>query len=124
MAEEETGTETGEASEEQIPGQISEDEIAQYYGDFAENFTIPETRTAEILYVPNDLILKKYAASDEQVEEYFKTHQKELDTPEKREVLQMVFLDKATAEKALNELNNTQENDILLRNKYDIFGSV
>ncbi len=92
-----------------IERKISEDEISQYYSDFAENFTIPETRTAEVLYLPNDLILKKYAASDEQVEDYFKTHKKELDTPEKREVLQMVFLNKETAEKALADLNSGKE---------------
>ena len=101
-----------------IERQISEDEIAQYYSDFAENFTVPETRTAEVLYLPNDLILRKYAASDEQVEEYFKAHKKELDTPEKREVLQMVFLDKETAEKALADLEGGQSfNQVATDNK-------
>ena len=87
-----------------IERQITEDEIAQYYSDFADNFTVPEVRTAEVLYLPNDIILHKYAADDETVKEYFNTHKKELDTPEKREVLQMVFLNKEAAEKALSEL--------------------
>lgn len=89
-----------------IERQISDDEIKQYYEDFAENFTIPETREAEVLFIPNDVILKKYAATDSMVEDYFNQHKKELDQPEKREIMQMVFLDKADAEKALEKLNS------------------
>lgn len=85
---------------------ISDDEIKQYYEDFAENFTVPETRNVEVLFIPNEIILKKYAATDEMVEDYFKQHKNELNQPEKREVLQMVFMDKETAEKALEKLNN------------------
>ncbi|MCM1324046.1 MAG: SurA N-terminal domain-containing protein [Acetobacter sp.] len=85
---------------------ITEDEIRQYYDDFSENFTIPETREAEVLFIPNEIILKKFAASDEMVEDYFKQHKKELDQPEKREVLQMVFTDKAIAEKAFEQVKN------------------
>ena len=83
-----------------IERNISNDEIQQYFADFGENFMIPETRDAKVLFVPNDVILKKYAASDDMVKEYFDEHKKELDQPEKREILQMVFLDKDTAEKA------------------------
>lgn len=89
-----------------IERKISDDEIKQYYEDFAENFTVPETRNVEVLFIPNEVILKKYAATDEMVEDYFKLHKNELDQPEKREVLQMVFMDKETAEKALEKLNN------------------
>lgn len=92
-----------------IERQITDEEISQYYSDFADNFTIPESRTVEVLYLPNDIILHKYAASDEAVQEYFTAHKKELDIPEKREVLQMVFLNKEAAEKALKELENGKE---------------
>ena len=83
-----------------IERNISNDEIQQYFADFSENFMLPETRDAKVLFVPNEVILKKYAASDDMVKEYFEEHKKELDQPEKREVLQMVFMDKDTAEKA------------------------
>lgn len=87
-----------------IERKITDDEIKQYYDDFSENFMIPETREVEVLFVPNEVILKKYAAGDEMVEDYFKQHKAELDQPEKRDVLQMVFTDKATAEKALEQV--------------------
>lgn len=70
---------------------------------------IPETREAEVLFVPNETVLKKYAASDEMVADYYKQHEKEFDLPEKREVLQMVFTDKAQAEKALNEVKGGKD---------------
>lgn len=84
-----------------IERKITDDEIRQYYDDFSENFMIPESREAEVLFIPNDVILQKYAASDEMAEDYFKQNKKELDQPEKREVAQMVFTDKAVAENAL-----------------------
>lgn len=87
-----------------IERKITDDEIKQYFDDFSENFTVPETREVEVLFVPNDVVLKKFAASEEMVEDYFKQHKAELDQPEKREVLQMVFTDKATAEKALEQV--------------------
>lgn len=89
-----------------IERQITDDEIKQYFDDFSENFTIPETREAEVLFVPNEVILKKYAATPEMIEDYFKQHKAELDQPEKREVLQMVFTDKAIAEKALEQVKS------------------
>lgn len=89
-----------------IERKISEDEIKQYYEDFAEDFMVDETRDVNVLFIPNDVILSKYATSDALVEDYFKQHQKELDQPEKRDVLQMVFLNKDDAEKALAEVRN------------------
>ena len=92
-----------------IERKISDDEVKQYFEDFSENFMIPETREAEVLFVPNETVLKKYAASDEMVADYYKQHEKEFDLPEKREVLQMVFTDKAQAEKALNEVKGGKD---------------
>ena len=92
-----------------IERKISDDEVKQNFEDFSENFMIPETREAEVLFVPNETVLKKYAASDEMVADYYKQHEKEFDLPEKREVLQMVFTDKAQAEKALNEVKGGKD---------------
>ncbi len=92
-----------------IERKISDDEIKQYFEDFGERFTVPEMRDAEVLYIPNEVILNKLAASDEMIEDYFKQHQKELDQPEKRDVRQMVFTDKAVAEKALAEVQGGKD---------------
>lgn len=87
-----------------IERKITDDEVNQYFEDFSENFMLPETRNAQVVFIPNDVVLKKYAATDEMVADYYKQNEKDFDQPEKREVLQMVFLDEATAQKALNEV--------------------
>ena len=92
-------------SEMVVERKISDDEIQQYFADFSDNFQISEARDVNVLFVPNDVILKKYGASEEMIKEYFETHKKELDKPERREVLQMVFLNKEDAEKAFKKLD-------------------
>lgn len=87
-----------------IERKITDDEISQYFEDFGDNFMIPEQRNAKVLYIPNEDIIKKYAANDELAEDYFKQHQSELNQPEKREIQQMIFLDEATAQKAFDEV--------------------
>ncbi len=88
-----------------IERQISDDEIQQYFEDFAETFVIPESRNAEVLYIPIDTILNKYATSEEMVADYYKNNKASFDRPEKRDVLQMVFMNEETANSALDEVN-------------------
>ncbi len=83
---------------------ISDDEVQQYFEDFAETFMVPEMRNAEVLFLSNTAILKKYVASDEMMRDYYKENEKEFEQPEKREVLQMIFMDKSTAEDAMKKL--------------------
>ena len=89
-----------------IERKISDDEIQQYFSDFSETFMVPETRDVKVLYVPNDYIMAKYAATEEMIQDYFSQHKKDLDQPEKRQISQMVFMDKETAEKALADLTS------------------
>lgn len=89
-----------------IERKISDDEVKQYFADFSERFSIPEMREAKVLFIPNETIIKKYAATDEMAKDYYKQHKKEFDIPQKREVLQMVFMDKETAEKAYEAVNS------------------
>lgn len=88
-----------------IERQISDDEVQQYFEDFAETFIIPESRNAEILYIPVDTILNKYVTSDEMISDYYKANKSSFDMPEKRAVSQMVFMNEEIANSALNELN-------------------
>ncbi len=90
----------------EIERNISDDEIKQYFADFSDNFMIEETRDAKVLFIPNDTILKKYVLTEDLVKDYFEQNKKELDQPEKREVLQMVFLNKEAANKALDSVKN------------------
>ena len=88
-----------------IEREISDDEIQQYFEDFGESFVIAESRDAEVLYIPIDTILNKYATSDEMVADYYKSNKASFDQPEKRDVLQLVFMNEDTANKALAEIN-------------------
>lgn len=87
-----------------VERKISDDEIKQYYADFGERFTVPEMRDAVVLFIPNEVILSRFAATDDMARDYFNEHKKELDVPEKREVLQMVFTDKESAQKAYDKV--------------------
>ena len=89
-----------------IDRKITDDEIKQYFEDFNETFMLPEQRDALVLFVPNEVVIQKYVANDALAEDYFKQHQNELNVPEKREIKQMIFLDKETAEKALSAVND------------------
>ena len=92
-----------------IDREISEDEINQYFADFGENFMIPEMREVELLLIDNDKIVNKYVATPEIVEDYFEQNKNQFDQPEKREILQMVFLNKESAQNALNEVENGRD---------------
>lgn len=92
-----------------VERKISDDEIKQYYADFGERFTVPEMRDAVVLFIPNEVILNRFAATDEMVQDYFNEHKKEFDVPEKREVLQMVFTDKESADKAYQAVMSGQD---------------
>lgn len=89
-----------------VDRKITDDEVKQYFEDFGENFMLPEQRDALVLFISNDTILKKYVANDELAEDYFKQHQSELNVPEKREIKQMIFLDKESAQKAFDAVND------------------
>lgn len=102
-------------SDVKIERKISDDEIRQYYEDFSENFMIPETREALVLFIPNEVILNKFAASPEMIEDYFAQNKKNFDQPEKREVLQMIFTDKGVAEKALEEVKGGKDFNIVAK---------
>ncbi len=92
-----------------IERNITDDEIQQYYTDFSDRFMIAEARDVDVLYIPNEVILNKYILTEDLVKEYFEQHKKDLDQPEKREVLQMVFLNEETANKALEQIKNNAD---------------
>lgn len=94
-----------------IERQITDEEITQYFEDFSDTFMLPEQRDAKVLFIPNEVILNKYAANEELAEDYFKQHKSELDQPEKREVKQMIFLNKETAEQAFSAVQGGQDFD-------------
>ncbi len=87
-----------------ITRNISDDEVEQYYSDFAENFMAPEKRDVSYFTLSSEDIAEAYNPSQEEINSYYQQNISLFETPEKRDVLQMVFDSEETAQKASNEL--------------------
>ena len=87
-----------------IGREISEDEIEQYYEDFASQFIAPEKRDLSVVYLSLDHIAKTMEITDEDIKAYYDEHIESYETPEKRHVLQMMFNDEETANTAYDDL--------------------
>ena len=87
-----------------ITRNISDDEVEQYYSDFAENFMAPEKRDISYFTLSSEDIAEAYNPSKEEINSYYQQNISLFETPEKRDVLQMVFDSEETAQKASSEL--------------------
>ncbi len=88
---------------------ISDEEIEQYYQDFAPQFEEPENRTIEFIEFKTNELAKNITPSDEEIKTYYDSNLSEYIVPEKRQVLQMVVDNKETAEKAVSLLNKGED---------------
>ncbi len=70
---------------------ISEEEIDQYYQDFAPQFEEPEKRDVSFIELKISELAKGYSPSEDEIKDYYKENLDSYVTPEKRRVLQMVF---------------------------------
>ncbi len=89
-----------------IDRKITEEEVEQYYQDFAPNFIEPERRNATVLVLSLKDIAKQMVIDDADVETYYNEHKSEYEMPETRQVLQMMFADEQSANKAFFALQN------------------
>ena len=85
--------------------EITDDELQQYYQDFAENFTAPEKRDIAYIAISADRIAEKYTPSQAEIDAYYQANISEFETPEKRNILQMVFSSQDEAQKAKAKLD-------------------
>lgn len=85
--------------------EITDDELQQYYQDFAENFTAPEKRDIAYIAISADRIAEKYNPSQAEIDAYYQANISEFETPEKRNILQMVFSSQDEAQKAKAKLD-------------------
>jgi len=90
----------------EIDREISEEEIEQYYEDFAPMFVAPETRDLSVVYVSVDDIRSRMTISDEDIKAYYDEHIENYEQPEKREVIQMMFDSESSANAAYIRLGN------------------
>lgn len=88
---------------------ISDDEVEQYYEDFAPDFIEPERRDAEFILISNADIEKSITVSDEEIDAYYQDNISDYETPETRAVLQMMFDDETEANKAFFALKSGQD---------------
>ena len=89
-----------------IDRDISEDEITQYYEDFAAQFVEPERRNLSVIYLSVDDIAKNMEVTKDEIKAYYDEHVDDYETKEKREVLQMMFEDQSKADEAYEALTN------------------
>lgn len=87
-------------SELSIDRKISDDEVEQYYEDFASAFIEPERRNLTVLSLSLAEIGAKMQVSDEDINLYYEAHKADFETPQTRDVLQIIFDDEESAKKA------------------------
>lgn len=88
-----------------VDRKISAEEIEQYYQDFAPQFEEPENRDVSFIELSVDRLAQNIVPDDSEIQEYYQNNIADFVIPEKRHVLQMVFDDQATADKAEAALN-------------------
>lgn len=98
-----------DASDMKVERKMSEEEVSQIFEDFAEEFTVPESRDVSVLSFSIDEIAGKAAVSNEEVEAYYAENIEQFSAPETRSVLQMIFENEEAANKALAELNSGKD---------------
>ena len=84
---------------------MSEDEVEQYYQDFAPQFTEPENRDVSFIELSVDELARTINPTEDEIKTYYDDNISQYVIPEKRHVLQMVFDDQTTADKAEAALN-------------------
>ncbi|MBR2299682.1 MAG: SurA N-terminal domain-containing protein [Alphaproteobacteria bacterium] len=87
-----------------VDRQISQEEIEQYYEDFASLFVAPETRDLSVLYLSIADIADNMKITDEEIKAYYDEHVENYEQKEKRDVLQMMFENEEDANKAYEKL--------------------
>lgn len=88
-----------------VDRKMSEEEVEQYYQDFASQFQEAESRNISFVEFSVDELAKRITPSDEEISAYYQDNIEQFVIPENREVLQMVFDTQDDANKAWAALN-------------------
>ena len=88
---------------------ISAEEIEQYYEDFAPQFEEPESRDIDFIELKINNLTDGFTPSDEDIEAFYQQNITDYVVPEKRNLLQMVFDDKASADEAFKLLQSGRD---------------
>lgn len=85
---------------------ISDEEVSQYYEDFASMFVAPEARDLSVVYLSLKDIVARMVISDEDIKAYYDEHIEDYEQKEKRTVSQMMFDTESAANAAYIRLGN------------------
>ena len=100
---------TIDPQELKIDRDISQEEIEQYYEDFAPQFEEPEKRDVSFIELKISDLASDIAPDEDEIEAYYQANISDYVIPEQRDVLQMVFDDEETAAAALSEINQGKD---------------
>lgn len=98
-----------DADKVKIDRKITDEEIEQYYNDFATELVEPEIRDITVLELTFDDIAKQAEISEEDINEFYNNNIERFEKPETREALQMLFADQESADKAIKALSSGGE---------------
>ena len=82
--------------------------LKEFYEANKKQFVAPETRKIGLLALTRETVKAKIAVTDDDIKDTFEKAKERFNIPEKRHVLQMVFPDKAAADKAVPELQKAK----------------
>lgn len=85
---------------------ISDEEVSQYYEDFASMFVAPEARDLSVIYLSLKDIVGRMVIPAEDIKAYYDEHIDTYEQKEKRTVLQMMFDTQSAANAAYIRLGN------------------
>ncbi len=100
---------TVDPSTMKIDRDITEEEIEQYYEDFAPQFEESESRDVSFINLKIADLAEKMQISDEDISSYYQDNLADYVVPETRQALQMVFDSEESATEAVNLLNGGKD---------------
>ncbi len=96
-------------SDMKIDRDITEEEIEQYYEDFAPQFEEAENRDVSFIDLKIADLAEKMSISDEDISSYYQDNLADYVIPETRQALQMVFDSEGAASEAVNLLKGGKD---------------
>ena len=93
-----------EPSKLNVDRKITDEEIEQYYQDFAPQFEEPESRDVSFIELSVDNLAKNIIPSADEINSYYQKNIDQYVTPERRHGLQMVFDNQDSAAQAVAAL--------------------
>lgn len=90
-----------------IETEPTKEELTEYYEAYGDQFILPEYRTVRVVEISPQNMASKVSVNTEQVNEIFNQKRTEYGTPEKRQLVQILFKTKEMADSALVGLNAT-----------------